>query len=122
MVGPAPAGVGGPRRGGETFVFQLIALYNQPEDVEAFDEHYDEVHAPLAAKFPGVQRMTINRPGPDQDGNKPAYHLIAVLDWADEAAFQAAAGTPEMEAGLADLPNFAGAGVTILTGPARAVV
>jgi uncharacterized protein (TIGR02118 family) len=103
-------------------VFQLIALYNQPEDVEAFDKHYDEVHAPLAAKFPGVQRIAINRPGPDQDGNKPAYHLIAVLDWADEAAFQAAAGSPEMEAAVADLPNFASAGVTILTGAGRTLL
>jgi uncharacterized protein (TIGR02118 family) len=103
-------------------VFQLTALYNHPEDVEAFDKHYDEVHGPLAVKFPGLQRFTISRPGPDPDGNKPAYHLIAVLDWADEAAFQAAAGSPEMEAALADLPNFAGAGVTILTGRGRTVV
>ena len=48
--------------------------------------------------------------------------MIAVLDWADEASFQAATGTPEMEAALADLPNFAGAGVTILTGSGRSVL
>jgi uncharacterized protein (TIGR02118 family) len=103
-------------------VFQLTALYDHPEDVEAFDKHYDDVHAPLATKLPGLQRFTISRPGPDQEGNKPTYHLIAVLDWADEASFQAATGSPEMEAALADLPNFAGAGVTILTGPGRTVV
>ena len=97
-------------------MFQLTALYNQPEDPEAFDKHYDTVHAPLAKKFPGLQRYTISHPGPDQDGNPPAYFLIAVLEFADEAAFGAALGGPEGQAALADLPNFAGAGVTIVSG------
>jgi uncharacterized protein (TIGR02118 family) len=100
-------------------LYQLTALYNHPEDAEAFDKHYDTVHAPLAKKFPGLQRYTVSHPAPDQDGNPPAYHLIAVLEFADEAAFGAAIGSPEGQAGLADLPNFAGAGVTILTGESR---
>lgn len=102
-------------------MFQLNALYNHPEDAAAFDKHYDEIHAPLATKMPGLIRYTVSRPGPDQGGNPPAYHLVAVLDWADEAAFGAAISSPEGEAALADLPNFAGAGVTILTGPANTV-
>ncbi len=46
-------------------MFQLNALYNPPEDPAAFDKHYDEVHAGLATKLPGLQRMTVSRPGPD---------------------------------------------------------
>jgi uncharacterized protein (TIGR02118 family) len=103
-------------------VFQLTAFYNHPEDVEAFDKHYDEVHTPLAAKLPGLQRFTVSRPGPDQDGNQPAYHLIAVLEWADQAALDAGFAGPEGEAAMADLPKFAGAGVTIVTGPGRTVL
>ena len=57
-------------------MFQLTALYNQPEDPAAFDKHYDDVHAGLAAKIPGLQRFTVNRPGPDPDGNPPQYHLV----------------------------------------------
>lgn len=102
-------------------MFQLTALYNHPEDVATFDKHYDEVHAPLAAKMPGIARYTVSRPGPDAEGNQPAYHLVAVLDWADEAAFGAAISSPEGEAALADLPNFAGAGIKVLTGPAESV-
>ena len=56
-------------------MFQLTALYNQPEDPAAFDRHYDNVHAALAMKLPGLQRFAINRPGPDPDGNP----LSAVL-------------------------------------------
>jgi uncharacterized protein (TIGR02118 family) len=97
-------------------VFQLTALYSPPADAEAFDKHYDNVHAGLAAKLPGLQRFTVNRPGPDPEGNPPAYHLVAVLEFVDEEAFGASIGSPEGQAALADLPNFAGAGMTMLTG------
>lgn len=102
-------------------MYQLTALYNHPEDAAAFDRHYDEVHAPLANKIPGLQRYTISRPGPDADGNPPQYHLVAVLDFESQEAFGAGLEGPEGQAALADLPNFAGAGVTILTGEARTV-
>jgi len=97
-------------------VFQLTALYNQPVDADAFDKHYDNVHAPLAKKLPGLQRFTVARPGPDAEGNKPQYHLIAVLEFADEAAFGAGMGSPLGAEAVADLENFAGAGVTLLSG------
>jgi uncharacterized protein (TIGR02118 family) len=97
-------------------LFQLTALYNPPEDPAAFDQHYDNVHADLAKKLPGLQRFTINRPGPDPDGNPPQFYFVAVLEWADENAFQQSIASPEGQAALADLPNFAGAGMTMLTG------
>jgi len=97
-------------------VHQLIALYNQPEDPAAFDRHYNETHGPLASKVPGVQRYTIMHPGPDPDGNPAPYYLIAVLDFADGESLQAGLAGPEGAAAVADLPNFAQAGVTIVTG------
>ncbi|TCK20860.1 EthD family reductase [Pseudonocardia endophytica] len=102
-------------------MFQLTALYNHPEDPAAFDKHYDGVHAPLAKKIPGIQRMTIQRPGPDAEGNKPKYHLIAVLEFADAEAFAAGLGGPEGAAAVADLENFAGAGMTMETGESKEV-
>lgn len=102
--------------------YQLIALYQHPEDVTVFDTHYDGTHAPLAAKMPGLRSYTTSRPGPDAGGDQPPYHLAAVLTWADEAAFQEAAASPEFKAAVDDLANFAGAGVAILTGPADQVV
>jgi uncharacterized protein (TIGR02118 family) len=102
-------------------LYQLTALYNQPEDAAAFDKHYDEVHAPLAKKLPGLKRFTVTRPGPDAEGNKPLYHLVAVLEWDDEAAFGASMGGAEGAAAVADLQNFAGAGMTMLTGAGETV-
>lgn len=98
-------------------MFQLTVLYNHPDDPAAFDKHYDEVHTPLAKKLPGLQRLTVSRPVAGPDGAQPAYYLVAVLEFADAAAFQAGMGSEEGQATSADLGNFAGAGVTLLTGP-----
>lgn len=102
-------------------MFQLTAIYHHPEDVAAFDKYYDDVHAPLASTIPGLQRYTYSHPGPDPEGNPPAYYSIAVLEFADEASFGAAMSSPEGEATVGDLANFAGAGVTILAGPSRII-
>lgn len=103
-------------------MYQLIALYKHPEDTAAFDKHYREVHAGLGSRFPGLKRFTMNwlRPGPD--GTQPPYYFVATLYWDSESEFQAAFGGPEVKAALDDLPNFAGAGVDIVTGPAESVV
>lgn len=100
-------------------MFQLTALYNHPEDPAAFDKHYTEVHAVIAKKIPGLLRYTISHPGPDPEGNKPPYYLVAVLDFPDEATFGAGMSGEHGQAAVADLPNFAGAGVTLLTGPSN---
>lgn len=102
-------------------MFQLTALYNHPEDPAAFDKHYDEVHAPLANTLPGLQRYSVSRPGPGPDGSAPPYHLVAVLEFQDETSFASGMGGPEGQAAVADLANFAGAGVAMLTGPAGLV-
>jgi uncharacterized protein (TIGR02118 family) len=102
--------------------FQMTVLYNPPADPEAFDRYYDGTHAPLAAKIPGLRSYTVSRPKPDQDGNPPGYHLVAVLVFDDEEAMGAGVGSAEGQATMADLPNFAGAGATMLGGPATSVV
>jgi uncharacterized protein (TIGR02118 family) len=102
--------------------FQLTVLYHHPEDVEAFDRYYDETHTPLAVKLPDLRSFTVSRPGPDADGNRPPYHLIAVLAWDSEEAFQAAFGSAEGQAAVGDLANFAGAGVDMAAGPSRQFV
>jgi uncharacterized protein (TIGR02118 family) len=92
-------------------MFQLTVLHNIPADRTAFDEYYDSVHLPLAKKLPGVRRFTVGRPA------APApYHVVAVLEWDDEQAYQASMDSPEGQAALADLPNFTAAGITLLPG------
>lgn len=101
--------------------FHLTALYRQPADPAAFDAHYDGVHIPLTLKLPGLRSFSVSRPGRGPDGEPPEYYLVAVLGFDDQQAADASVGGPEGAAALADLPNFAGAGVTILSGPAQTV-
>ena len=94
----------------------LFALYNHPEDPDAFDSHYAQTHSTLALAFPGLRSFTGTHPGPGADGSPSPYYFIAVLSFDDEGALNAALSGPEGAAAVADLANFAGAGVTLVNG------
>ncbi|WP_148613030.1 EthD family reductase [Nocardioides rubriscoriae] len=94
----------------------LYAAYRHPEDPEAFDRHYAETHAPLGLALPGLRSFTGTHPGPGPDGAAPAYYFVAALAFDDDAAMNAALSGPEGAAAVADLANFAGAGVDLMTG------
>ena len=92
-------------------VYQLTALYSHPEDAAAFDKHYREVHAELATKLPGLQdvhdELARARPGRRQAVLPLRRHARLGL----RGGVPGRDGRPEGEAAMADLPNFAGAGV-----------
>lgn len=97
-------------------MIKLTILYGQPNDSEAFEQYYTGTHLPIAAKLTGVQRLELTRFGTGPDGAKPAYHRMAELYFPDEGQLQTTLGSPEAEAVIADIPNFATGGVTMLTG------
>jgi uncharacterized protein (TIGR02118 family) len=102
-------------------VYHVTVLYHHPEDPAAFDKYYDEIHAPLAAKLPGLRRYSVSRPAPGPDGRQPAYHLVAVLEFDDLNAMGAAMSGDVGQACAADMGNFAQAGATMLTGDGHLV-
>jgi uncharacterized protein (TIGR02118 family) len=86
---------------------KLIAIYDRPDDPEAFFKHYETVHAPLVKKTPGLQSLVLNRVTEDMLGGEPPYVLIAEMTYADRAAFDAAMKSPENQAVGQDLMTFA---------------
>jgi uncharacterized protein (TIGR02118 family) len=85
---------------------RFLAVYDKPDDPQAFDRHYREVHIPLAKKLPGLRRYTISRnPTPTRD--REPYYLIAELDWEDMTELQRAFQTPEGRATADDVGNLA---------------
>lgn len=86
---------------------KLIAIYKQPEDKESFDRHYREVHAPLAAKMPGLIKLEVNRIYGTPSGTSDLY-LIAEMTFNDRDALHAALSSPEGKAAGKDLMGFAG--------------
>src|SRR5512133_3577893 len=84
---------------------RFLVLYDQPEDPEAFDRHYREVHIPLARKLPGLRRYTISRNARSVRGAES--YLVAELDWDDIEALQRDFQSPEGQATAADVEQLA---------------
>jgi uncharacterized protein (TIGR02118 family) len=85
-------------------VYKLFAVWTnpKPEDVEAFERHYTEVHVPLAASIPGVRKMVMTRTA-DALGDEPsALHRITELWFDDAEALAVAAASAEGQATIAD--------------------
>ncbi len=94
-------------------MMKLTVLYGPPTDTAAFDQHYDDVHAPLAKKIPGLTRFEAGKVS-TADGSDSPYYLMAQLWFEDMASFGTAMGSEEGAAAAADIANFASGGVTTL--------
>lgn len=96
-------------------MIKLVALFKRPEDVEAFDQHYSEVHSPLMQKVPGLQRMEVTRSLKTFRG-EPEYYLVAEMYFQDKESFDAAMASDENRAAGKDLMSFAREYVTMFYG------
>lgn len=93
---------------------KVMVMYGPPTDASAFEEHYANVHVPLAAKMPNVSRFEASRVVGTPDGSEPPYYRIAELWFEDEATMQATLSSPEGQETVADIPRFATGGATVL--------
>ncbi|MGI9155758.1 MAG: EthD family reductase [Marmoricola sp.] len=89
---------------------RFLVTHETPSDPAAFDQHYREVHIPLAKKLPGLRRYTISRDATAVRGGD-AYYLVAEPDWDDIDALRAAFATPEGQATARDVAKLATDGV-----------
>jgi uncharacterized protein (TIGR02118 family) len=90
----------------------LTVCYGHPTDPAAFDDHYTSTHVPLANKIPGVTSYTY-RHCASLDDAPPPYYLLAELSFPSQEALGSALSSPEAQAAVADVPNFATGGVTM---------
>jgi uncharacterized protein (TIGR02118 family) len=98
---------------GRNEMARLVVMYKTPTDPKAFDEHYSELHIPIAQRIPGLRKYEISRgPVMTPDGAS-AYHLVAMLKFDDMAALQQGLASPEGHAAVADVQNFATGGIDI---------
>jgi uncharacterized protein (TIGR02118 family) len=96
-------------------MIKLVALFKRPEAVEEFDRHYEDVHAPLMRKVPGLARMEVTRNLRAFRG-EPEYYLIAEMYFEDKESFDAAMASEENRAAGKDLMSFAREVVTMVYG------
>jgi uncharacterized protein (TIGR02118 family) len=100
----------------EGWMIRITALHGHPDDPDAFDRHYRDVHTPIVQSIPGVRNVRYGKTMPAADGRQPPYYLVCDTYFDDSAALEAALRTPEMKAALDDVPNFSTGGVTIMFG------
>ncbi|GAC1443377.1 MAG: EthD family reductase [Vulcanimicrobiaceae bacterium] len=92
----------------------VLALYNTPADIAHFEAYYHGTHVPLAKRLPGLRSYTLSKGAIGTPAGAAPYYLIADLAFDSMDAIQAALGSPEGQAVVADVPNFATGGVSLM--------
>jgi uncharacterized protein (TIGR02118 family) len=98
---------------------RLIALYNPPDDPDAFDAHYRDVHTPIVARYPNLRGVRLSKPA-GVAGREAPFYLMAEMVFDSEADLDEAIGSEAGAESARDLRNFAGAGVTMFVAPDEA--
>jgi uncharacterized protein (TIGR02118 family) len=92
---------------------RLIVLYRQPDDTEAFDAHYREVHTPIVRRYPNLRDLRMTR-ADGVAGRPPDYYLVSEMEFDSRADLEAAMASDAGRDSGRDLRNFAAAGATLL--------
>ncbi|ANB60002.1 EthD family reductase [Anoxybacteroides amylolyticum] len=95
---------------------KMIALYKQPKDKQAFDEHYFGTHAPITAKIPGLRKMEVTKIVGTPMRGESEYYLLCEMYYDSHEALKEAMKTSEAKASGKDLMSFAGDLVTLMIG------
>lgn len=85
---------------------KLTALYKKPVDPLVFDQHYKDVHVPLALKMPGLKKLEVAKVT-GAPGGEPPFYLIAELYFENIEALNASMTSPEGKAAAKDVSTFA---------------
>ncbi|MGH3470670.1 MAG: EthD family reductase [Nocardioidaceae bacterium] len=80
---------------------RFFVLWGRPGDPAAFEQHYRDVHIPLALEIPGLRRYTLSRDIAPVHG-KNACYVVAEIDFDDLGSLQAAFQSPQGRATAAD--------------------
>ena len=93
---------------------RITSLHGFPTDSEEFDRYYRDIHTPIVQRIPGVRNIRFGRALKTVDGEPAPYYLVSDVYFDDLAALESALASSEMEEAIADVPNFATGGVTIM--------
>ena len=93
---------------------KVTVLYGPPTDPAAFERYYAETHMPLVARIPGALRAEKAKVVGTPDGTPAPFHRVFEFWFESAERMQASLGSPEGLAAIADIPNYATGGVTIL--------
>ena len=78
----------------------LVAVWSapDPEDEEAFEEHYTNEHAPKAAAVPNLQKLITTRTAEGLEDGDPAFYRVAEMVFESPEAMHEAEESEEWAA------------------------
>lgn len=81
-------------------MLKLVALWSppKPEDREAFETAYLNVHAPLARALPNLAGLETILIAEGLEGTTAEVHRVALMVWPDKAAMERDEQTPQWTA------------------------
>ena len=97
-------------------MLKVTVLYGQPTCPDDFEKYYEEIHAPIASGMKGVMRFELTKFTAGPDGGRPAFYRMAELYFTSQDQMQKAMSSPEGQATVSDIANFATGGATVLVG------
>jgi uncharacterized protein (TIGR02118 family) len=89
---------------------RLTVLYGHPEDPAAFDRYYHGTHIPIAKTMKGLKGWTIGKCQAAVPGETAPCYMIVGLYADSRADLEAILASPEGQATVADVANFATGG------------
>jgi uncharacterized protein (TIGR02118 family) len=91
---------------------KLVALYQTPENTDAFDSHFAETHLPRVKKWPGLRKIEVAKVTGTQIG-EPKLYMIEELYFDDEESMQKALASADGKAVAPDMMESARDSVTV---------
>ena len=85
---------------------KILVTYTRPDDVDAFETYFREVHAPMVRRIPGLKKLVINRITGNAMGGEPSVYLLVGLQFGSKEDFDAAMRSEENAAAGKDAVEF----------------
>jgi len=98
---------------------RLVVLYKPPEDTDAFDAHYRDVHTSIVSRYPRLRDTRISKLA-GVGGRPSPYYLMAEMAFDSFGDLDEALGSEAGAESARDLRTFAGAGVSMFVVPDEA--
>ena len=83
-------------------MFTMVALYSEPDDPEAFEQHYRRTHLEICRRWPGLRSSRVVRFTGTPRGTEAPFFLSGEFTFADQAAFMDAMGSDSGKESQAD--------------------
>jgi uncharacterized protein (TIGR02118 family) len=92
---------------------KMIALYQRPEDIQGFLDHYENVHMPIVRQLPGLRKVELNKFF-DLRGGEANPFLLAEMYFESRDALLAALKSPAGKESGKDAQAFFGKYVQVM--------